>query len=102
VNGKTEIYAQSYGTRATLRVQAQHDQRELQLSIDDLDRLILDAESARRVLIERRRLQGEKDFSKCTVCGTMPTKSQFRDELSLVEYGISGMCAGCQKEVFGY
>ena len=35
---------------------------------------------------------------KCPICGNVIT--DFRDELSLKEYKISGLCQTCQDEVF--
>ena len=35
----------------------------------------------------------------CVKCGEVAT--DFRDELSRKEYGISGICQGCQDEIFG-
>jgi len=35
----------------------------------------------------------------CVKCGEVAT--DFRDELSRKEYGISGFCQGCQDEIFG-
>jgi uncharacterized CHY-type Zn-finger protein len=36
---------------------------------------------------------------KCVLCGE--DVGEFRDELSIKEYGISGMCQSCQDDVFG-
>ena len=38
---------------------------------------------------------------KCPVCGADVSKANFRDELSLKEFTISGMCQECQDKVFG-
>ena len=35
---------------------------------------------------------------KCPMCGNIIT--EFKDELSLKEYKISGLCQTCQDEVF--
>ncbi len=36
---------------------------------------------------------------QCVKCGAH--ELEFRDELSRKEHGISGLCQGCQDEVFG-
>ena len=36
---------------------------------------------------------------QCVKCGEF--KPEFRDELSLKEYRISGLCQGCQDGIFG-
>ncbi len=36
---------------------------------------------------------------QCVKCGTH--ELEFRDELSRKEHGISGLCQGCQDEIFG-
>lgn len=41
---------------------------------------------------------------RCATCGTQMSEnvqSDFRDALSLREYGISGMCQNCQDSIFG-
>lgn len=50
-----------------------------------------------------KNLNGGKDPSKgyCATCGDGPvTRESFKDELSVKEYGISGMCQKCQDSVF--
>lgn len=37
----------------------------------------------------------------CATCGKPVTRLSFRNELSLKEYRISGMCQTCQDSVFG-
>lgn len=37
----------------------------------------------------------------CPLCQTKVEVSEFRDALSIKEFGISGMCQKCQDEVFG-
>jgi len=37
--------------------------------------------------------------SQCTTCKT--PNLQFRDDLSIKEYRISGMCQDCQDQIFG-
>ena len=38
---------------------------------------------------------------KCPSCGKkIDTTTEFRDEVSIREYGISGLCQKCQSEVF--
>jgi hypothetical protein len=42
------------------------------------------------------------DQGRCPVCGEPVTPTPgFRDELSIQEFKISGMCQGCQDEIFG-
>lgn len=36
----------------------------------------------------------------CPICGQKVNESDFRDELSKREYGISGMCQQCQDKIF--
>jgi len=37
----------------------------------------------------------------CPFCSTPVEMSEFRDELSKKEFGISGLCQKCQDETFG-
>ena len=37
----------------------------------------------------------------CNGCGVKVNTSEFKDSLSMREYGISGFCQSCQDEVFG-
>lgn len=37
----------------------------------------------------------------CPFCSKTITLDSFRDELSLKEFHISGLCQGCQDKVFG-
>jgi len=37
---------------------------------------------------------------KCPFCKSRVNKSSFRDEISLKEFGISGLCQKCQDRVF--
>ena len=37
----------------------------------------------------------------CPFCTNPISKDEFRDELSLKEYQISGLCQNCQDEMFG-
>ena len=39
--------------------------------------------------------------SLCVSCDTEIRHHDFRDDISKKEYGISGMCQGCQDSVFG-
>jgi hypothetical protein len=39
--------------------------------------------------------------NKCVFCGTVVKGSDFRDENSLKEFTISGICQSCQDEIFG-
>lgn len=36
----------------------------------------------------------------CPICGQKIDESDFRDEISKREYGISGMCQQCQDKIF--
>jgi hypothetical protein len=38
--------------------------------------------------------------NKCTLCKSECKSEEFKDNLSLKEYFISGMCQRCQDEVF--
>jgi predicted restriction endonuclease len=40
--------------------------------------------------------------NRCPICGAEIDPNDFRDELSKKEYGISGLCQGCQDDIFGY
>lgn len=42
-----------------------------------------------------------KDEGLCPFCNKEVSEDEFRDELSLKEYRISGLCQKCQDEVFG-
>ena len=39
-------------------------------------------------------------LNACPICGHEIFESEFRDELSKIEYSISGMCQRCQDAVF--
>ncbi len=41
------------------------------------------------------------EMGLCPFCRKKIRKSSFRDELSLQEFRISGLCQKCQDEVFG-
>ena len=41
------------------------------------------------------------DKHQCVTCPNDINDMDFRDELSVKEYGISGMCQECQDSVFG-
>ncbi len=41
------------------------------------------------------------DTSKCRTCNQYVLFEQFRDNLSVKEFGISGMCQKCQDKAFG-
>ena len=41
------------------------------------------------------------DHSKCPLCKSPIDKTKFKDNLSLKEYYISGMCQNCMDSVFG-
>ena len=38
---------------------------------------------------------------KCPTCGHAIVPEEFKDELSVKEYRISGMCQSCQDKTFG-
>lgn len=38
---------------------------------------------------------------ECPICGIKIDMAAFRDELSVKEYEISGICQKCQDEIFG-
>lgn len=38
---------------------------------------------------------------KCPLCGNPVNREDFRDELSMREFNISGMCQKCQDRIFG-
>ena len=41
------------------------------------------------------------DAKECTSCGTkINGVDDFRDEVSIKEYAISGLCMGCQDAIF--
>ena len=41
------------------------------------------------------------DNKQCVTCPNDILDMDFRDEISIKEYGISGMCQECQDSVFG-
>lgn len=45
--------------------------------------------------------EGNIRDNTCVFCGEKVTEESFRDELSLKEYRISGICQTCQDDVFG-
>lgn len=38
---------------------------------------------------------------RCPICNNPINTNEFRDELSLKEFIISGMCMSCQDKIFG-
>ena len=44
---------------------------------------------------------GKNDDGTCTYCGKKVDMKDFRDELSVKEYEISGLCQSCQDLFFG-
>jgi hypothetical protein len=40
------------------------------------------------------------NIGRCVTCGKMVKDNEFRDSLSIKEFGISGMCQDCQDSVF--
>lgn len=42
-----------------------------------------------------------KEKKVCVFCGKGIKMEDFRDELSVKEYGISGFCMKCQDDTFG-
>ena len=51
-------------------------------------------------LIPQRFVDNLKD-RKCPTCGADMKNPEFRDEPSMKEFTISGMCQKCQDSVFG-
>ena len=46
--------------------------------------------------------QNQIDAGKCPLCGAeINGVEEFRDEASIREYGISGLCTKCQDKTFG-
>ena len=45
--------------------------------------------------------KGESGKSICVFCGAEVDASSFKDELSVKEFHISGVCQKCQDETFG-
>ena len=43
-----------------------------------------------------------KEKMICVFCGEEIKIEDFKDQLSIKEYGISGLCQKCQDETFGY
>lgn len=43
----------------------------------------------------------ERKENECSTCGKIVDKTEFRDKLSLEEYGISNTCQACQDKIFG-
>lgn len=39
--------------------------------------------------------------SNCPTCGKSIVEAEFKDALSVKEFGISGMCQACQDSIFG-
>ena len=65
------------------------------MAFDDKSKLIQDA---MRAFAPHGENLGQKKGA-CAWCGQ--AANSFRDALSKKEFGISGMCQGCQDEVFG-
>lgn len=42
-----------------------------------------------------------REMSICPFCGVGVTEHDFRDQLSVKEFRISGLCQRCQNEMFG-
>lgn len=40
------------------------------------------------------------EAGKCPTCGKLIDRTTFKDDLSLKEFGISGMCQVCQDDFF--
>ena len=48
-----------------------------------------------------KQMSESKAEGRCPFCGkTIDVEIEFRDELSLKEFGISGLCQSCQDEFF--
>lgn len=39
---------------------------------------------------------------RCPLCAERVDKEEFRNEVFIKEFEISGLCQGCQEAVFGY
>lgn len=54
------------------------------------------------LLKEADRMLKARGAGVCPGCGkVIRTETEFRDNLSRKEYGISGLCQDCQDDVFG-
>ena len=42
-----------------------------------------------------------KEKQVCVTCGNKIRMEDFKDQLSIKEYGISGLCQKCQDDTFG-
>jgi len=42
-----------------------------------------------------------KEKGVCVTCGAKIEMEDFKDQLSIKEYGISGLCQKCQDDTFG-
>jgi len=42
-----------------------------------------------------------KEKGVCVTCGNKIKMEDFKDQLSIKEYGISGLCQKCQDDAFG-
>lgn len=47
-----------------------------------------------------KRMFQVKDSGRCPFCGRKVTEEDFRDELSVKEFRISGLCQYCQDKFF--
>ncbi len=41
------------------------------------------------------------EMGRCPMCGEFVTPEEFRNEVSMKEFLISGMCQDCQDDTFG-
>lgn len=41
------------------------------------------------------------EAGNCPMCGKLIDRTTFKDDLSLKEFRISGMCQACQDDIFG-
>lgn len=53
------------------------------------------------IIINNRFVSDENGFFGCPCCGKAYRLDHFRNEVSVREAGISGLCQKCQDEVFG-
>lgn len=60
--------------------------------LDDIEGFVQAVQSARREAVQTR---------TCPFCDSTWAEDSFRDEASLTEAKISGLCQSCQDEVFG-
>ena len=65
-----------------------------------IEHLIKD-EPKEEEIMDLEQMFKNREEGKCPFCGNKVNEDEFRDELSLKEYNISGMCQSCQDTFFG-